>query len=97
MPTETILSELIERHGIRKSWIAERIGVNRLHFYSVCSGQRKLTTDVAKRCADAMRLDVVERAALMSCAVPDGRRKHKESKTLLEVFTRQSDDDPIVD
>ena len=75
MEAPTILAMLIERHGIQKKWLAARCGIHYNHFVSVTTGDRKLTDDVASKAADAMRLDLIERQALLASAGRDLREK----------------------
>ncbi len=109
--SQTILDTLIDKHGYRKNWIAEKAGVSDLHLYSICSGNRKLTTELAERIASAMQLDKTERAMLIASSAADGRIRNGKGRkrtpkpiepvTLYEVFTGDkppaNEDEPIID
>ncbi len=93
----TVLHQLTERHGVRKTWLADAVGISVIHLYNVASGTRPLTKELAIRIASAMRLDDVERAALVGSSRPDMRKRQPKARGESTKRAVEQEEEPIID
>lgn len=52
----SILSELIEKNGVKKTYVANRMGISPTKLSSVLHGRNKFTTDIALKAATALNI-----------------------------------------
>jgi plasmid maintenance system antidote protein VapI len=57
---ETPLARLIEERGLRKGWVAKRLGISASGMSRLLYGERRMTLDEGVRLADLLGVDVRE-------------------------------------